>query len=398
MLAACVLTDEPVRLTNVPMIRDVQTMLAILEDLGVSVSVKGHTVEVCAKGLRKTRLNRELCSRARSSILFAGPLTARMGRATLFAPGGDVIGRRRLDTHIDGLKKLGIRLENRNAFVFKRHNFKAAKILLDEASVTATENILMCAVLAPGKTTIFNAASEPHVQDLCRMLNRMGAKISGIGTNYLTVRGVEKLHGVRHRIQPDYIDVVSFACAAILTGGKLEVDDIPADQLDVIERPFFRMGVKWQTEGNSLYVPAQQRLRVKNDFGAAIPKIEDGIWPSFPSDLMSVAIVLATQAKGTVLFFEKMFESRLYFVDRLIEMGARIVQCDPHRVVISGPARLHGIHMSSPDIRAGMAMLLAALCAKGESVIGNAEVIDRGYEKIDATLRRLGADIERIDD
>ncbi len=398
MLAACVLTDEPVRLTNVPLIRDVETMLEILEDLGASVTLKGHTVEVCAKGLRKTRLNRELCSRARSSILFAGPLTARRGRATVFAPGGDVIGRRRLDTHIDGLRKLGVRMETRNAYVFRKQNFKAARILLDEASVTATENILMCAVLAPGKTTIFNAASEPHVQDLCKMLNKMGASISGIGTNYLTVRGVEKLHGVRHRISPDYIDVISFAVASILTGGDLEVDDIPAEQLDVIERPFFRLGVKWQADGKSLYVPSTQRLRVKNDFGAAIPKIEDGIWPSFPSDMMSVAIVLATQAKGTVLFFEKMFESRLYFVDRLIEMGARIVQCDPHRVVISGPAHLHGIHMSSPDIRAGMAMLLAALCAKGESIIGNAEVIDRGYEKIDAKLRALGADIERIDD
>lgn len=398
MLAACVLTDDPVHLTNVPMIRDVTTMLEILEDLGASVSVKGHTVEVCAKRLRKTKLNQALCSRARSSILFAGPLAARRGRATLFAPGGDVIGRRRLDTHIDGLRQLGIRLETRDAYVFRRQGFKAARILLDEASVTATENILMCAVLAPGKTTLFNAASEPHVQDLCKMLNKMGAKISGIGTNYLTIRGVEQLHGVRHRISPDYIDVASFAVASILTGGNLEVDDIPADQLDVIERPFFRLGVKWQTDGNSLYVPATQRLRVKNDFGAAIPKIEDGIWPSFPSDLMSVAIVLATQARGTVLFFEKMFESRLYFVDRLIEMGARIVQCDPHRVVISGPANLHGIRMSSPDIRAGMALLLAALCAKGESIIGNAEVIDRGYEKIDAKLRALGADIERIDD
>jgi len=398
MLAACVLTDEPVRLTNVPMIRDVQTMLEILADLGVSVSLKGHTVELCAKGLRKTKLNKDLCSMARSSVLFAGPLAARMGKTTLFAPGGDVIGRRRLDTHIDGLRKLGIRLENRNAFVFSRHNFKGARILLDEASVTATENIVMCAVLAPGKTTLFNAACEPHVQDLCRMLNRMGARISGIGTNYLTIRGVEKLNGVNHRVAPDYIDVASFAAASILTGGRLELDDIPADQLDVIERPFMRMGVKWQAQGSSLIVPAPQKLRVKNDFGSAIPKMEDGIWPAFPSDLMSVAIVMATQTKGTLLFFEKMFESRLYFVDRLIEMGARIVQCDPHRVVIAGPARLHGIRMSSPDIRAGMALLLAALCAKGESVIGNAEVIDRGYEKIDAKLRSLGADIERIDD
>lgn len=396
MLAASILTDEPVCLTNVPMIRDVETMLAILAELGADVSVKGHTVEICAKGLRKTKLNKQLCNMARSSILFAGPLSARLGRATLFAPGGDVIGRRRLDTHIDGLRKLGIRLEGRDAMVFRRGQFKGARILLDEASVTATENIIMSAVLAPGKTTLFNAASEPHVQDLCRMLNKMGAKISGIGTNYLKIRGVEQLHGVRHRISPDYIDVISFAAAAILTGGKLEVDDIPADQLDVIERPFFRMGVKWQAEESRLIIPAQQRLTIRNDFGAAIPKIEDGIWPSFPSDLMSVAIIIATQAKGTILFFEKMFESRLYFVDRLIEMGARIVQCDPHRVVISGPARLHGTNMSSPDIRAGMAMLLAALCARGESVIGNAEVIDRGYEKIDAKLRSLGADIERL--
>lgn len=396
MLAACVLTEEPVHLTNVPMIKDVHTMLEILSDLGVSVEVKNHTVALCAKGIRKTRLNPELCSLARSSLLFAGPLTARLGKATLYPPGGDVIGRRRIDTHIEGLRQLGISFKLNNSFSFQKKNFQGAKILLDEASVTATENIVMSAVLAPGCTTVFNAACEPHVQDLCHMLNKMGARISGIGTNYLRIRGVDSLHGVKHRVSPDYVDAVSFAAAAILTGGALKIENIPAGQLDVIEKTMFRLGLKWQTCNGSLSIPPNQNLRIRNDIGSAIPKIEDGVWPNFPSDLMSIAIVLATQSRGTVLFFEKMFESRLYFVDRLIEMGARIVQCDPHRVVISGPAPLHGTQMSSPDIRAGIALLLAALSAKGTSIIGNAEVIDRGYEKIDQKLRALGADIERV--
>jgi UDP-N-acetylglucosamine 1-carboxyvinyltransferase len=398
MLAACVLTDEPVHLTNVPLIEDVLTMLAILADLGVSVETAGHTVTLCARGLRKRRLDPALCQRVRSSILFAGPLAARHGRATLAPPGGDSIGRRRLDPHFAGLAALGIRPQAHAPFTFVRSRLRAARILLDEASVTATENVLMAAVLAEGRTTIFNAACEPHIQDLCRMLNKMGARIQGIGTNYLRIRGARQLGGVSHRVSTDYIDTASFVAAAALTGGEIIVDDVPEDQFDVVARPFLRLGLRWCIHDRILRLPPGQRLRVRQDFGAAIPKIEDGPWPAFPSDLMSIAIVLATQASaGPLLVFEKMFESRMYFVDRLIEMGARIVQCDPHRAMVSGPSRLHGIHMSSPDIRAGMALLLAALCAKGESVIDNAQSIDRGYERVDYHLRRLGADIVRTE-
>jgi len=397
MLAASVLTDEPVTIQNIPLIDDVRTMLEILSDLGADVTVRGHSVTICTKGLRKSRLNPALCDKVRSSILFAGPLAARHGRAILFPPGGDVIGRRRLDTHFDGLRQLGIRVQSNGNYSFVRRTLKGAKILLDEASVTATENIIMAAVLAKGTTTIFNAACEPHVQDLCLMLNKMGAQISGMGTNYIRLEGVNSLSGVRHRVEPDYTDTCSFLAAAALTGGALRIGNIPENQFDIIARPFSKLGVTWNLTGDNLHLPAKQKLRIKDDFGAAIPKIEDGIWPSFPSDLMSVAIVVATQARGTVLFFEKMFESRMYFVDRLIDMGARIVQCDPHRVIVTGPARLHGIHMSSPDIRAGMALVLAALVAKGESVIDNAQSIDRGYERVDKELRRLGADIRRVD-
>ena len=395
MLAACILTDEPVTLRNVPLIEDVRIMLAILDELGVQVDLRGHVVTLCAKGIRRRRLKADLCRKVRSSILFAGPMAARHGQVTLFPPGGDVIGRRRLDTHFDGFRQLGIRIQGKQNYVFRRHNLRGAKLLLDEASVTATENLLMAATLARGKTTIFNAACEPHVQDLCHMLNRMGARITGIGTNYLRIYGVESLHGVAHRVSADYVDAVSFIAAAALTGGALELRDFPADQLDVLARPLRKIGIRWSVEGKLLQLPADQSLHIRNDYNAAIPKIEDGTWPSFPSDLMSVAIVLAAQARGTVLFFEKLFESRMYFVDRLIAMGARIVQCDPHRVIVSGTARLHGIQMSSPDIRAGMALVLAALSARGTSVIHNAESIDRGYESLDRELRRLGADIVR---
>jgi len=396
MLAACVLTDEPVRLRNIPLIQDVHTMLEILEDLGVDVRLRGHAVTVCAAGVRKRRIRDDLCRRVRSSLLFAGPLAARHGSAILAPPGGDVIGRRRMDTHFDGLGELGIKVHGRDKYTFRRRRLKGARILLDEASVTATENIVMAAVLAKGRTTVFNAACEPHVQDLCLMLNKMGARISGIGTNYLRIEGAESLIGTSHLVAGDYIDATSFMAAAALTGGALVVEGIPADQFDVIGRPFRKLGVKWTIEGGALHLPADQKLRVRNDFGAAVPKIEDGIWPAIPSDLMSIAVVLATRARGSTLFFEKMFESRMYFVDRLIEMGARIVQCDPHRVIVAGKSKLHGTHVSSPDIRAGMALLLAALCADGESIVDNVEVIDRGYERVDKELRRLGADIARI--
>ena len=397
MLAACVLTDRPVTLHNVPLIEDVHNMLRILEALGVDVQLDGHAVKLCASGLQPHALSAELCSRVRASILFAGPLAARHGEVALYPPGGDVIGRRRLDTHFAGLQALGIELEGENPFRLERRELQGARILLDEASVTATENILMAAVLAPGRTTIFNAACEPHVQDLCRMLTAMGASIGGIGTNYLQVEGVATLGGVAHELAPDHVDAASFAAAARVTGGSLVVDGAPVDQMDVVARPFGKLGMCWRQEGRALHIDPGHPLRVENDLGGAIPKIEDGTWPAFPSDLMSVAIVVATQAEGTMLFFEKLFESRMYFVDRLIAMGARIIQCDPHRVIVSGPARLRGTHVSSPDIRAGMGVILAALCAQGESVIDNAQVVDRGYEAIDARLRRLGADIERVE-
>ncbi|MBN1675506.1 MAG: UDP-N-acetylglucosamine 1-carboxyvinyltransferase [Kiritimatiellae bacterium] len=395
MLAACVLTDEPVVLQNVPVIEDVEVMLQILEQLGVAVARKGHTVNLCAAGIRRSRLKPELCAMARSSILFAGPLAARHGRAVLMPPGGDVIGRRRLDTHFYGLQALGIDVAGGRQYSFRRRKLRGAEILLDEASVTATENILMAATLSPGETVIFNAACEPHVQDLCALLAAMGARIDGVGTNRLRVQGVARLHGARHRVQPDHIEIGSFAAAALVTGGELRIEDVPAAHIAVITRAFRKLGAHLAPEGRKLRLAPRRKMRVVNDFGEAVPKIEDGPWPGFPSDLMSVAIVLATQARGTMLFFEKMFESRLYFVDRLIHMGARIVQCDPHRVLVVGPARLHGTHLASPDIRAGMAMLVAALAAGGESVIDNAQSIDRGYERIEHRLRALGADITR---
>lgn len=397
MLAACVLTDEPVVLDNVPRILDVENMLKLLADLGVAVSRKGHAVELCARGLKKTELDRALCAKVRGSILLAGPLPARRGSATLYAPGGDVIGRRRLDTHFEGLDALGIGLAwTGDAFRLRRRTFRGAEILLDEASVTATENILMAATLAPGRTTILNAAGEPHVQDLGALLNQMGAKISGLGTNRLEIEGVKKLGGARHRVGPDYIEMGSFLAAAAATGGALTVTDLPdATTLRVMQRAFGRLGVRWTVENGTLRLPARQSLRVRQDLGGAIPKMEDGIWPAIPSDLLSVALVLATQTRGEVLFFEKLFESRMYFVDRLLEMGATLVQCDPHRVVVSGPAKLRAQLITSPDIRAGMALVIAALCAKGTTVIEQAEMIDRGYERLEARLRALGADVRR---
>lgn len=396
MLAASVLTDETVILSNIPLYEDVYTMLRILEALGVSVNLRGHTVTLCAKGLRRRKLDARLCREVRSSILFAGPMAVRHGRVIIHPPGGDGIGRRPLDTHFEALSMLGIKVEGRWPYVISARQLKPADIVLSEASVTATGNAVMAAALIPGLTTVFNAACEPHVQDLCHMLNKMGAKISGIGTNYLAVEGVCQLHGVRHRVMPDYIEAASFMTAAILTGGALTVDDAPIDSFDLIGRPLRQLGMTWTTEHSKLRLRANQKLRVRHDLDSTVPKIEDGPWPSFPSDLMSVAIVLASQSRGTVLFFEKMFESRMYFVDQLIEMGARIVLCDPHRVIVSGPTPLRGIHMTSPDIRAGMALLLAALCAEGESTIDAVEYIDRGYEQVDRRLRKLGAGITRI--
>ena len=397
MMAACVLTDQPVTLTNVPWIDDVRVMLDLLESMGVETETDGRTLRLCAASVRGGELDAGLCRRVRSSILLAGPLAARQGRVTLHPPGGDVIGRRRLDTHFSGLEALGIEIRADRSYTLKRRNLQGASILLDEASVTATENILMAAVLAPGRTVLYNAACEPHVQDLGVLLNKMGARITGLGTNRIVVEeGVAELGGAEHAVQPDHIEIGSFAAAAAATGGTLRIPCGPdTDSLRIIERAFQQMGVPWRVQEQAVEVGSGDPLQIASDLGMAIPKIEDGPWPSFPSDLMSVAIVLATRAEGSILFFEKMFESRMYFVDQLIAMGARIVQCDPHRVVVSGPSALHGAHMATPDIRAGMALLIAALCAEGTSVIENASIIDRGYEFVDQRLRDLGADIQR---
>ncbi len=396
MLASCVLTDQPVVLHNVPLIEDVHVMLELLESIGVAVSLENHTVTLCAKSLKTTELDPELCARVRTSILLAGPLTARHGGATIYPPGGDVIGRRRLDTHFYGLRSLGAEIETDQAYRFKAGPLNSWKMVFDEASVTATENILMAATLAEGTSTIYNAACEPHVQDLAHLLNGMGADISGIGTNNLTIRGVEKLHGTEYTVQPDYIEVGSYVAASVITGGSLTIPNAGDPlTLQVMQRTFSKLGVEWSREGRDLFVPQQTERCIHPDEGNATPKIEDGIWPAFPSDLMSISIVLATQTQGTALFFEKMFESRMYFVDHLMGMGANIIQCDPHRVVVVGPTKLRGSMLTSPDIRAGMAMLIAACCAEGQSVIKNAQVIDRGYEAIEDRLAALGADIVR---
>jgi UDP-N-acetylglucosamine 1-carboxyvinyltransferase len=396
MLAACLLTDEPVTLHRVPQILDVTVMLDLLASLGVAVARTGGTVQLRAARLRRRKLNPELCRRVRSSILLAGPLAARHGRAELPPPGGDVIGRRRVDTHLNGLRELGIQTDYGRSYVFRRRQLRGAEILLDEASVTGTENLMMAAALAPGVTTLHNAACEPHVQDLGELLCKMGARISGLGTNRLRLEGVEKLGGAEHTLGSDFIELGSYVAAAAATGGTLTAPGgFDALTLNVIAKAFRKLGVQWSAGADGLQLTPRKRLRIRRDPGGEIPKIEDGAWPAFPSDLMSVALVLATQATGSVLFFEKMFESRMYFVDRLLEMGAHIVQCDPHRVVVTGPARLHGTHQTSPDIRAGMALIIAALCAKGASVIENAQVVDRGYERLDERLRALGADIVR---
>lgn len=397
MLAAAVLTDEEVELANIPLIEDVFCMLDILKSFGARVERRGHTVRICASGITKRNPDSLLCGKVRSSILFAGPMAARRGSVRLYPPGGDVIGRRRLDTHFSGLKALGIDIKVDKSFLFRRKKLFGCRILLDEASVTATENILMAAVLAKGETVIFNAACEPHVKDLGLLLVRMGADISGLGTNRIVVNGVGKLRGARYRVQADHIETCGFAAAAAVTGGTLKIPGVEIENIAPMLGPLKTLGVDIKVQGSVLTVSAGKSGKILNDLGGVVPTISDGIWPSFPSDMMSVAIVAATQVEGTALFFEKMFESRMYFVDRLKEMGARIIQCDPHRVLVIGPSRLRGSGVSSPDIRAGMAVLVAALCADGVSVIENAQVIDRGYEKIEARLRALGAEIRRED-
>jgi UDP-N-acetylglucosamine 1-carboxyvinyltransferase len=398
IIAAALLTDEPVTLTNVPAIRDVETMLELVADLGVEVQLLGAgEVRIHATEPAKTELDEELCSRIRASILLAGPLLARCGEAIVPPPGGDVIGRRRLDTHIDAFRQLGADVYVNRRFHMRADALVGTSVFLDEASVTGTENAVMAAVLARGETIIGNAASEPHVQDLCRFLVSLGAEIDGIGSNILRIRGVERLHGGQWRICPDHIEVASFVGLAAVTEGEIVIEDVAPEDLVAIWPGFDRLGVRREVDGSSVRVPDGQDLVVKDDLGAQIPKIEDGPWPAFPADLTSIALAVATQARGTVLIFEKMFENRLFFVDKLVTMGARIILCDPHRAVVNGPTPLYGERMESPDIRAGMAMLIASLCAEGRSTIGNIGQIDRGYERIDERLRALGASIERTD-
>jgi UDP-N-acetylglucosamine 1-carboxyvinyltransferase len=398
ILAACLLTDGEVLLHNVPRILDVQTMLDLLADLGVEVEWLGENdLRVQAANVTKTELDEGLCSKIRASVLLAGPLLARFGSAIVPPPGGDVIGRRRVDTHLHAFQKLGAEIEASRRFTMRTAGLVGANVFLDEASVTGTENAVMAATLAHGETTLGNAASEPHVQDLCRFLVELGADIGGIGTNVLRVTGVESLHGGEHTIAPDHIEVASFIGLGAITEGEIVIENCRSEDLVAITPVFTRLGIRMEIEGTSIRVPDGQDLLIEDDVGGHIPKIDDGPWPAFPADLTSIAVAVATQARGTVMIFEKMFENRLFFVDKLVNLGARIILCDPHRVVVTGPARLYGERMSSPDIRAGMAMLLAALCAEGTSTIGNVREIDRGYERIDERLRALGARIERIE-
>ncbi len=396
MLAACLLTEEPVIYHNVPDILDVKAMRQLLLSLGVEIEpLSNHTWKVQAREVRPADLDPDLTRKIRASILLAGPMTARSGEVRLPPPGGDVIGRRRVDTHILALRKLGAKVEYDRSFSFKADRLQGADILLDEASVTATENAIMAASTAKGTTHLRNAASEPHIQELCHMINKMGGQIENIGSNTLTIHGVDRLHGTEVEIGPDYLEVVSFIGAAIVSHGSIRIRKAGHQYLDMIRLVLGRLGVDWLVDGEDLIVPAEQRLEIESDLGGAIPEISVNTWPAFPTDLMSIAIVVATQSKGTILFHDWMYPSRMFFIDKLVGMGAHIVLCDPHRCIIQGPSPLFGEKMESPDIRAGMALLLAALSANGRSVIRNVGQIDRGYEKVDQKLADLGAKIIR---
>jgi UDP-N-acetylglucosamine 1-carboxyvinyltransferase len=399
LLASCLLTDERIVLHNVPRIRDVETMVHILQNLGVEVEThKPNTVALRAKHIESTTLDARLCQEIRASILFAGPMLARCREVMLPPPGGDVIGRRRVDTHLASFRSLGAETERNGGYQIRAPNLHGASIFMDEPSVTGTENALMAASLARGTTVIRNAASEPHVQELARFLNQMGAEIEGIGSNHLTIHGKKGLHGAEWTIGPDHIEVGSFIGLAAVTEGEVRIRNACPANLHMTRLMLERLGVRVDCDGDDVVVPSGQTLHIKSDFGGAIPKIDDGPWPQFPADMMSIALVIATQSEGTILIWEKMFEGRMYFVDRLVALGARIVLCDPHRAVVVGPAQLHGGPMYSPDIRAGMALLIAALCAEGRSEISNIEQIDRGYEHIEHKLLDLGAKVERLND
>jgi UDP-N-acetylglucosamine 1-carboxyvinyltransferase len=396
-IAAAILTEEEVVLRNVPDIEDVHVMAEILRTLGVGTTQESANVwRFNASTLATSEISPEMAQKIRASILFAGPLLARTGSVTLPPPGGDVIGRRRLDTHFLALEGLGARVRVEGAFILQANKLVGEELFLDEASVTATENAIMAAVLAEGDTVIENAASEPHVQDLCNMLNAMGAKISGTGSNILRISGVSRLHGGEFSLGADFMEVGSFIGLAAVTRGELTIKNAGPQHLKMTRLGFNKLGIHWETDGDTIHVPSRQRLQVEPDLGGMIPKIDDAPWPGFPADLTSIMTVVATQVEGTILIHEKMFESRMFFVDKLIGMGARIVLCDPHRAVVSGPSRLSASPLTSPDVRAGMAMVIAALCAEGQSVIRNVYQIERGYEHLTRRLRSLGAQIERV--
>ena len=396
-IAAVLLTDKEVTLRNIPDIEDTGVMIKILERLGVTAEkITDNTWKFCAKNLNSHEIPSDLAKKIRASILFAGPLLARLGKAQLFPPGGDVIGRRRLDTHFLALTELGARVNTDGQLSFTANKLVGADIFLDEASVTATENAVMAACLAEGTTILTNTASEPHVRDLCNMLIAMGADITGVGSNILTIKGVKKLHGCDFKIGPDYMEIGSFIGLAAATRGSITITGVEQRDMRAIRLAFGRLGITWTTEGDSIIVGNEQNMQVSPDLGGMIPKIDDSPWPGFPPDLTSIMTVVATQVEGTVLIHEKMFESRMFFVDKLIGMGARITLCDPHRAVVSGPSLLRGTELVSPDVRAGMAMVIAAMCARGESVIKNVYQVERGYEHLTEKLQSLGAHIERI--
>lgn len=400
LLTACLLTDEPVTLRNLPEIGDVHIMRQLLESLGVEIEPLEPSVwRVQARQVRKADVDPELCRQIRASILLAGPMLGRAGGIDLPPPGGDVIGRRRVDTHFLALRALGadVKYADRAFRLHATGRMQGANILLDEASVTATENAIMAAVTANGRTVIRNATSEPHVQDLCLFLTALGAHIENIGSNTLVIEGIDRLHGGEYTIGPDYLEVVSFIGAAAVTGGRIRIRRAAPEHLDMIHLVFSRLGVTWDVDDGDVVVPAEQALEIVPDVGGAVPEIHVMPWPAFPTDLMSIAIVLATKSRGTVLFHDWMYPSRMFFIDKLVSMGARIVLCDPHRCLVQGPSRLLGEHLDSPDIRAGMALILAALGAEGSSVIRNIGQIERGYERVDEKLRQLGAHIERLE-
>jgi len=399
LLAACLLTDEPVILHNIPRIRDVEDMRKLIESLGAEIEeLDTNTWRIQTPELTVAQVDPDLCRRIRASILVAGPVIARAGALKLPPPGGDVIGRRRLDTHILALRAMGVDVSYTRGFDFSAAHMRGADILMDEASVTATENAVMAAVLAKGKTTIRNAASEPHVQELCQFLNRLGAQIEGIGSNKLHIKGVSRLRGGEFTIGPDLLEVISYVGAAAVTHGEVLIHNAGVPHLEMIQQVFGRLGVHWEVSGPDIFVPSEQSLVVASDLDGAWPEIKTNVWPAFPTDLISIAITVATQTAGSVLFHDWMFSGRMYFTDKLVGMGARIILCDPYRCLVQGPTRLYGEKLESPDIRAGMALLLAALAAQGTSTIRNIGQIERGYERVDEKLRGLGARISREKD